>query len=640
MSAISTKAFSLSSLKQAWEDTEQRDAEDGVIAPSISRFKESAMQRLKLMHSELTAGTYSPRPFTEVPIVTNDKKRTIHVPSVEDRIVARTILSIVTPIVDPLLGASSFGYRPGLGVSDAVQTIVEARETGLTWVLRTDVDDCFPTLPRDQALERFANTVGDKALTAVVSKLMQRTIANVSSRGKSPPGLPLGCPLSPLLMNLLLVDLDDALNEAGFTVIRYADDISVLGNSEQEMHCAIKIGSKVLERFGMKLGEDKTEIMTFQDGFAFLGEEFGPKYPPFLPLQHVPNPEDRVLYVGAQTSRMRISKGRIIIEDGEYKPHDKKTKDNTKTATKILDVPSGQINRIVTFGSVGVSAGLRSWAMQHGIDIILASRRGSYLGCMVGAKTKAHSARILAQANIQNSPRRVLIAREIVRAKILKQIVVLHRFGKRESEDYLKTAITRMRKYMALLDDTSSVEEVMGLEGASAKEYFTAYGSLFPNDLQFANRSRRPPRDPANAALSFLYTVLCGECVTAVNAAGMEPSLGILHSPDEKRPSLALDVMEEFRPLVVDQVVLNAARRNRLKLQHARTDDKGNGILLTKKGREAILHAYEERMLQVVRGSLPDFAGSIRRHLYRQAQRLAGTITNEDYEWTGMSWRR
>ena len=190
-----------------------------------------------------------------------------------------------------------------------------------------------------------------------------------------------------------------------------------------------------------------------------------------------------------------------------------------------------------------------------------------------------------------------------------------------------------------MLDDATSIDEAMGLEGAAAKEYFAAYGSLLPDELAFTKRSRRPPLDLANASLSFLYTVLLGECVTALRAAGLEPGLGVLHSPQGKRPSLALDLLEEFRPLVADQVVLNAARRNRLTSKHARKNPEGQGILLTKKGREEILKAYEERMLQVVKGSLPDFTGSIRGHLYRQAQRLAGAITRDDYEWSGMSWR-
>ena len=196
-----------------------------------------------------------------------------------------------------------------------------------------------------------------------------------------------------------------------------------------------------------------------------------------------------------------------------------------------------------------------------------------------------------------------------------------------------------MRKYITMLDNAADIDEAMGLEGAAAKEYFVAYGSLFPEGLTFDTRSRRPPADLPNACLSFLYTVLLGECVTAIHAAGLDPGIGILHSPQGKRPSLALDLLEELRPLVADQVVLNTIRRKRITAKHVRKDSERPGILLTKKGREEILKAYEERMLQVAKGAIPDFSGSIRRVLYRQAQRLAGAIRNEDYIWTGISWR-
>ena len=630
MSWLAEHAFSERSLGIAWKKVQKRESDDGTLAPSILKFQEDAEEKILRLSEALLDGSYKPYQFTEVDIETNGKERTLHIPAVQDRIVARAILATTTSRVDPLLGASAFGYRPGLGVADAVQAVVDAREAGLKWVLRTDVDDCFPSLSPDIAFDRFTQAVHDTDITDVVEQLLGRTVGNGKMRGKTLPGLPLGCPLSPVLMNLVLVDLDDALNAAGFTVVRYADDIVVVGESKEELEDAARFCQRILRSFNMQLGDDKTDIMTFDDGFAFLGEDFGPKYPPAMPLQRVQEPENRVLYLGAQTAHARISKGRLIVEDrqkGGGKP------------TKLFDVPCGHVSRIVAFGSVAISSGLRSWAMYNGVDIVLASRRGSYLGIMQGTKTETHSARLIAQVEINDTPRQLEISCAIIRAKIHKQIVVLQRFSKRESEEKVSNAITNMRKFMTMLDDTASIDEAMGLEGAAAKEYFAAYGALLPNELAFTTRSRQPPLDLANASLSFLYTVLLGECVTALRAAGMDPGLGVLHNPQAKRPSLALDLLEEFRPLVADQVVLNAARRNRLTSKHARKDPKGQGILLTKKGREEILKAYEERMLQVVKGSIPDFAGSIRRHLYRQAQRLAGAIMHDDYEWSGMSWR-
>lgn len=638
MSWLAEHAFSERSLGIAWKKVQKRESDDGNLAPSILKFQEDAEEKILRLSEALLDGSYKPYQFTEVDIETNGKERTLHIPAVQDRIVARAILATTTSRIDPLLGASAFGYRPGLGVADAVQAVVDAREAGLKWVLRTDVDDCFPSLSPDIAFDRFTQAVHDTEITDVVEQLLGRTVGNGKMRGTTLPGLPLGCPLSPVLMNLVLVDLDDALNAAGFTVVRYADDIVVVGESKEELEDAARFCQRILRSFNMQLGDDKTDIMTFDDGFAFLGEDFGPKYPPAMPLQRVQEPENRVLYLGAQTAHARISKGRLIVEDRQKGGGNGGAHGGSKP-TKLFDVPCGHVSRIVAFGSVAISSGLRSWAMYNGVDIVLASRRGSYLGIMQGTKTETHSARLIAQVEINDTPRQLEISCAIIRAKIHKQIVVLQRFSKREAEEKVSNAITNMRKFMTMLDDTASIDEAMGLEGAAAKEYFAAYGSLLPDELAFTTRSRQPPLDLANASLSFLYTVLLGECVTALRAAGMDPGLGVLHSPQAKRPSLALDLLEEFRPLVADQVVLNAARRNRLTSKHARKDPKGQGILLTKKGREEILKAYEERMLQVVKGSIPDFAGSIRRHLYRQAQRLAGTIMHDDYEWSGMSWR-
>lgn len=145
--------------------------------------------------------------------------------------------------------------------------------------------------------------------------------------------------------------------------------------------------------------------------------------------------------------------------------------------------------------------------------------------------------------------------------------------------------------------------------------------------------------DTTNAALSYLYTILLGECETALRSAGLDPAIGFLHADEDGRPSLALDLMEGFRPLIVDQATLNAARRNQFTAEHGRVEKDRPGVLLTKAGREAIVGAYETRMLQSTRGALPDFAGSLRRHLYRQAQRLVPVLHDPTARWTGLSWR-
>ena len=143
----------------------------------------------------------------------------------------------------------------------------------------------------------------------------------------------------------------------------------------------------------------------------------------------------------------------------------------------------------------------------------------------------------------------------------------------------------------------------------------------------------------ANAALSYAYSLLLGECTAALFAAGLEPSLGVLHASTDKRPSLSLDLMEEFRPLLVDRTVVSLLRSHRLRPEHASPSDDGKGVWLNREGKKALVDGYEATLQRRVKGALPGFSGTWRRHIHHSAQLLGRAIMERDYEWMGVSWR-
>lgn len=306
----------------------------------------------------------------------------------------------------------------------------------------------------------------------------------------------------------------------------------------------------------------------------------------------------------------------------------------------LLDIPSGLVSRITTFGAVGVSAGVRSWALTHDVDLVFLSRRGAYLGHAWPAATGTRVTRLRAQLQAgADQAKRLAFAKVVVSAKLRKQLVLLQRFGRRDSLEACAQAITQIGAALSMIDDAETADELMGLEGIGAREYFAALGQMVPEGVRFVGRSRRPPEDTINAALSYGYAILLGECVSALCAAGLDPALGLLHADDDHRPSLALDLMEEFRPLIVDQVVVSAARASQLRVEHGRREEGAAGVLLTSAGRQLVIDGYERRMLQRTRGALPGFAGTLRRHLYRQAERCGAFIYRDDRSWSGLSWR-
>lgn len=374
----------------------------------------------------------------------------------------------------------------------------------------------------------------------------------------------------------------------------------------------------------MELNPDKTRVTTFEEGFTFLGEDFGPRYPPLIDDHRIHEQPRHVLYVGAQGGRIRSSAGRVIVE--------------SKDDAVLLNVPSSQVARIVCFGSVGLSAGARSWVLSNDVDVIFASRKGNYLGTLLSHGQRYRPARIRAQLAASDGPQATLLGKAIVLAKITKQQVLLERLNRRPDHERVADAVGQLESLIHMVPDAHSPMELMGLEGAAAKFYFPCLGQLMPELMQFSERSRQPPQDVPNAALSYLYTILLGECVTALHAAGLDPAFGLLHTDQKNRPNLALDLMEEFRPWLVDQVVAEAVIQRRLRPEHGRREGT-DGVLLTKQGKEVVVDAYERRLLGEVRGAIPDFTGTRRRHIYRQAQRLQAAISSPSIIWTGLSWR-
>lgn len=613
-------------IASAWSDVLASDREDGMLGAGVARFALDAEDKLAEIIAQLRSGTYTPGRLTPVALPRPDgQTRMLHIPAVRDRIVERAMLAVLTPVIDPWLGPFSYAYRPGLGVADAVQAIARLRDEGLRWAARADFDDCFGQIPVSRLRRMIAALVEDSGLITLIDALLSRRTTGQGSRSVI-MGLAQGSALSPLWANLVLADFDARVARSGFPLVRYSDDLVCLAASQDEAWEAMRIMSDAAGELGMSLGSDKSEVMSFEQGFCFVGEDFGPRYPPALDGHRVIDPARLVLYLGMQGAHARLEAGRIVVES----PQDQ----------ELLDVPSGSVERIVCFGAVGISAGLRSWALATDVDLVFLSRRGGYLGHAWAAAGEHRIARLRAQLAVADDPARLMpFARSVVAAKVRKQIVLLQRSGRRDNAELISAAVSQMGQLLAMVPDCAARDELMGVEGAAAREYFTALGQIVPENMRFSGRSRQPPADLVNAALSYGYAILLAEAVSALCAAGLDPAVGMLHTEQDRRPSLALDLMEEFRPLVVDQVVIAAARRGEFRPEHGRRDESLHGVLLTKAGREVLVGGYERRLLQHTRGALPGLSGSLRRHLYRQAERLAAYIHDPQASWSGLSWR-
>ena len=180
--------------------------------------------------------------------------------------------------------------------------------------------------------------------------------------------------------------------------------------------------------------------------------------------------------------------------------------------------------------------------------------------------------------------------------------------------------------------------QLMGVEGGAAKAYWSAFATLVPEGCGYSGRARRPPPDIVNAALSLGCSLLTAEAEGALAAAGLDPADGVLHEPYRERAALALDLMEEFRPLVVDSVVLDLLRRGSITPASAVPQD-GGGVWLGDDARAALFRRFERRMTTVAGNARLRRRVSYRRALHLQAEHLAHLVGSGDVDYEPVRWR-
>jgi CRISP-associated protein Cas1 len=310
----------------------------------------------------------------------------------------------------------------------------------------------------------------------------------------------------------------------------------------------------------------------------------------------------------------------------------------TKGEEEIGRAKLKDVSQLVICGNISVSAQTIQLLCEASIPVVHLSRGHWFYGVTQGITLRNAYDRA-AQFRAATDPARVLaFARAIVAAKGANQRTLLQRNASPRAEPEVEEMATLLRKVEHLPD----VEALLGIEGAVAAKYFARFGAMlrprdFDAEWDFRTRNRRPPRDPVNALLSFGYALLSKECTVALLAEGLDPWWGLFHQPRHGRPALALDLMEEFRPLLVDSAVLTAVNTGMLS-----TSDfvrSRAACVLNDRGRKAFIRAYEARLDQLVTHPLFDYRCSWRSVIRLQARLLSRWLRGDVPAYVGMTTR-
>lgn len=322
------------------------------------------------------------------------------------------------------------------------------------------------------------------------------------------------------------------------------------------------------------------------------------------------------LYITDHNSRVGIDNGRIQIK---------------QSGDLVRSIPIENVEGITVIGNGQITTYCIGECLKRGIDIQYYSGKGFYFGKIVSTK-HVNTRRQRKQMKLTDDGNFSLeLSKVILKAKINNQIVLLRRY-QRNSDFFVEDEIRQMKVLESKIDYAENLSVVLGYEGSAARQYFKGLSHLIKSqDFKFKGRNRMPPKDPFNSMLSFGYTIMINDVYGAIEGRGLNPYFAFLHQDSEKHPTLASDLIEEWRAVIVDSVAMSLVNGHEIDISHFYKDEETNGVYFTKEGLKAYIRKIEKKLETSVRYlEYIDYPMSFRRAIDMQIVQLCKAIEEEN----------
>ncbi|RME91552.1 MAG: CRISPR-associated endonuclease Cas1 [Anaerolineae bacterium] len=337
------------------------------------------------------------------------------------------------------------------------------------------------------------------------------------------------------------------------------------------------------------------------------------------------------LYLTEQQTKIRIRNRRLRVER-------ETDSGSTGRPEVLLSVPLHHVEQVVLFGNIGLTTPAIAALLERGCEVVFLTRHGEYRGRLVGAFTPHVPLRRAQYRALEDAEFPLAMAAHFVRAKLLHQKALLLRNSRPARSERVAQAVAILDRALENLPRKRAISSLRGLEGSATAAYFGGLRTFFDPQWRFLGRNRRPPRDPVNVLLSLGYTLLTQVALAAVQTVGLDPYAGFLHEVVYNRPALALDLVEEFRP-VVDGLALWLCRSGVLTPQDFLTGTPERPILLSDEGRRRFLRAWEERLETKFTHPVRQQRLPLRQCLIEQARQIARAVQQGKAVYTPMGFR-
>ena len=611
-----------------WEKVRRNRGAAGPDGETIADFARDVLPRLQGLVRDIEHGAYAPGGLRHVTIPKrNGRTRQLSIPNIQDRVVQSAASAIIGPILDGEMEEGSFAYRPGRSVQMAVDRVSMYRRAGYDWVVEGDIEDYFNSIPHDRLRARLEQSINDDRVLDLIDLWLD-------AYGTDGVGLPQGSPISPLLANLYLDDIDEKIEDQGVRIVRFADDFIILCRSERKADKVLAETARLLEEYGLRLHPDKSRIVSFDEGFDFLGRLFVRSLVVRKEREDNQTPEENMLIppppdvktpsgfdipnakpVAYQTGRLHrlyaVNADRRISRDHngfriETIPGKNRIE---RSGHEIMLLHASQVDRIDVFPDGEISQDALDLAIEHEIPVSFLNGNAVPRAVLGRPQASTDSKLHLLQAeHCINTEKQLFLARAFVEGRCLNQRGLLKRLNRKKKISEVDEVARKIGRITRKLRIATNTPEIMGVEAECAKLFWPCLGQLLDHGWDFKVRTRyrhdrkKNTRKPTefDVLLDILSWQLTTDVETLVGKSGLHPGFAFLHSTQDNRNSLALDLVEEFRSPLVEGLAHYLVNNQTITREMFGTGETGT-LFIRPEGRDRVFRAYEHWVNRTVK---------------------------------------
>jgi CRISPR-associated protein Cas1 len=617
--------FSDENLEEAFESFADKHDSHGLDGVKLSELRAYWETNGKKIKESIFNGTYKVGAVEQRQIVNRKgKKRTISLMNSIDRFIFRALYQKMASEWEKQFSQYSYAYQNNKGVLTAVEQAAKYMEEGKDWSVELDIQNFFDNINHSIIISKLKAGIEDVRVLDLLIAYLTCTLLDDHVFHQMEQGVLQGGPLSPLLANVYMNELDHYMEKQGYSFCRFGDDINIYCSTYEEATVAFSDVTARMEKIEqLPLNHGKTGIFKGINR-KYLGYRFEMKD------GHVIVKKEQRAYKTVYrdwytTGIQKMDHNYHLINEGILTKQDFNILFESENGKKYIPVET--TDSLYIYSNVIMSGNFFDFMNQVGLNVSFINKYGEKIGSFVPNNSRRNIKTELKQLRMYDSEKeRLDMARRLEIASVSNIRANLRYYQRRKNATELEAAVKDMTDIITKLNEARDINHMMMLEAQARQKYYGCFNSILEGkQFYFDKRTRRPPQDPLNAMISFGNTLLYQRIANEINRTSLDIRIGIVHAAGNRSESLNLDLADLFKPILVDRTIFTLVNRKMINVNDF-VEVENNGIYLNNRAKKIFISEYENKLYQKV-----TFDGAERTYDYlikNEIQKLKKYIEN------------